>query len=150
MSFSGIERWLVGQIVPVFLVGFALLAGLAMVYFSAQSKKAERVRDRAGNNEETFAEQFVAHGFDAEIARTTYRYLEERTKAGFPLLPADDLDRDLGLDADDVRDVLRGLTAKVGREYLPGMVTTPITTVAELVRAVQFSPRKVLPMRSRA
>ncbi len=150
MSLSGIERWLLGQIVPVVFVGFALLAGLALVYFSAQSRKAARVRDRAGKDEETFAEEFVAYGFDAEIARATYRYLDERTKAGFPLLPGDDLDRDLGLDADDVPEVLRELTAKVGREYLPGLVTMPITTVAELVRAVQASPRKVLPMRRQA
>ena len=69
MSLSGIERWLLGQIVPVVFVGFALLAGLALVYFSAQSRKAARVRDRAGKDEETFAEEFVAYGFDAEIAR---------------------------------------------------------------------------------
>lgn len=150
MSFSGIEQWLAEQIVPVFFVGFAMLAGLALLYFSAQSRKAARRRDRAGRDEDSFAEQFAAHGFDAEIARATYRYLEERTRPGFPLLPMDDLDRDLGLDADDVREVLRELTARTGRDYLPGLVTAPIVTVAELVRAVQASPRKVLPMRRRA
>lgn len=150
MSFSGIEQWFVQQIVPVFLVGFALLAGLALVYFSAQSRKAARRRDRAGQDEETFAAQFASHGFDPEIARTAYRYLEERTRLGFPILPGDDLDRELGLDADDVRDVLRELAAQAGRDYLPGLVTEPIATVAQLVRAVQAQPRKVLSMRRRA
>jgi hypothetical protein len=150
MSFSGIEQWLLEQIVPVFFVGFALLAGLALVYFSAQSKKAARRRDRAGQDETTFAEKLAAHGFDPAIARATYEYLEKHTRAGFPLLPADDLDRDLGMDRDDVRDALRELTALAGREYLPGLVTVPIVTVAELVRAVQSSPRKVVPMRRRA
>ena len=150
MSFSGIEQWFVEQIVPVFFVGFALLAGLALLYFSAQSKKAARRRDRAGQDETTFAEKLAAHGYDAEIALATYRYLEKRTRAGFPLLPADDLDRDLGMDRDDVREAVRELTALVDREYLPGLVTTPIVTVAELVRAVQSSPRKVQPVRQRA
>ena len=145
MSFVPLEQWLVQQIVPVFLIGFALLAGLALVYFSAQSRKAARRRDRAGQDEETFAAQFAAHGFDPEIARTVYRYLEERTQAGFPILPGDDLDRDLGVD--DVREAVRELAARVGREYLPGLVTEPIATVAQLVRAVQAQPRKVLPMR---
>src|SRR5262245_44705094 len=136
MSFSGLGQWLFEQIVPVFFVGFALLGGVALLYFSAQSRKAARRRDRAGQDEETFVERLAAHGYDAEIAHACYRYLEERTRAGFPILPNDDLDRDLGLDGDDVRDSLRELTAKVGREYLPGLVTSPIVTVAELVRAV--------------
>jgi len=150
MSLSGIEQWLLEQIVPVFFVGFALLAGLALLYFSAQSKKASRRRDRAGQDDTTFAEKLAEHGFDTGIARATYQYLEQRTRPGFPLLPADDLDRDLGMDREDVREALRELTALVGREYLPGLVTTPIATVAELVLAVQSSPRKVAPMRRRA
>lgn len=149
MSFSGLQGWLVEQIVPVFFIGFALLAGLALLYFSAQSRAAARRRDRAGQNEDTFVEQLAAHGFDDEIARMTYRCLEERTRVEFPILPGDDLDQDLGLDSDDVRETLMEVTARVGREYLPGLVTVPIVTVAELVRAVQGSPRKVLPMRRR-
>jgi hypothetical protein len=150
MSFSGIESWLVEQIVPVFFVGFALLAGLALVYFSAQGRKAARRRDRAGQDEDTFVERLAERGFDVEIARTAYRHLEDRTRAGFPILPNDDLDRDLGLDRDDAQESLRELTGKVGREYLPGLVATPLVTVADLLRAVQASPRKVIPMRRKA
>ncbi|HXE09506.1 MAG TPA: hypothetical protein VN612_16505 [Acidobacteriaceae bacterium] len=150
MSFSGIEQWLLAQIVPVFSVGFALLAGLALVYFSAQSRKAARQRDRAGQNEDTFTERLAVYGFDVELARAVYRYLEQRTGVGFPILPNDDLDRDLGLDREDAMDALRELNAQVGREYLPGLVQTPLVTVADLLRAVQGSPRKVLPMRRKA
>lgn len=150
MSFSGIAPWIVEQIVPVFFVGFALLAGLALLYFSAQSRKAARRRGRVGQDETTFTEKLAAHGYDPEIARATYQYLEERLRPGFPLLPADDLDRELGMDQGDVREALRELTALVGREYLPGLVTTPIVTVAELVRAVQASPRNIQPTRQRA
>ena len=108
MSLSGIEQWLLEQIVPVFFVGFALLAGLALLYFSAQSKKAARRRDRAWQDESTFAEKLAAHGFDAEDrAERRTGILRSGTRAGFPLLPADDLDRDLGMDRDDVREALR-------------------------------------------
>jgi hypothetical protein len=150
MSFAGIQQWLIEQMVPVFMVGFALLAGLALVYFSAQSRKAGRRRDRAGQDVETFVEKLAAHGFDPAIARAVYDYLEEHTRVGFPILPGDDLDRELGLDRDDVSEALRELTAHVGRDYLPGLVRVPIATVAELAGAVQASPRKVLPMRRRA
>ena len=134
----------------MFLVGFALLAGMALLYFSAQGRKAARTRDRAGRDAHTFAESFAAHGFDPEIARAVYLYLEERTQVGFPILPDDDLDRDLGMDSDEVRVALREITAEVGRDYLPGLVTDPIVTVGELVHAIHRMPRKVLPMRRRA
>jgi len=150
MSFADIEQWLLAQIVPVFFVGFALLAGLALVYFSAQSRKAARRRDRAGQDENTFAERLAVYGFDADLARSTYRYLEQRTGVGFPILPNDDLDGDLGLDREDAMDALRELNAQVGRDYLPGLVQAPLITVADLLRAVQASPRKVLPMRRKA
>ena len=150
MSFSGIEQWLVVEAAPLFLVGFALLAGLALLYFSAQSRKATRRRDRAGMDEHTFAESFAARGFDAEIALAVYRNLEDKIRIGFPILPGDDLDRDLGMDSGDVREMLRHITAQIGRDYLPGLVIEPIVSVAEMVRAVQSMPRKVLPMRRRA
>jgi len=150
MSFSGIGSWLVQQAAPVFFIGFALLAGLALLYFSAQSRRAARRRDRAGQDEHSFAETFAARGFDAEIARAVYRYLEQHTRVGFPILPGDDLDRELGMDAGDSRKAVREVASLVGRDYLPGLVMEPIVTVAELVRAVQSLPRKVLPMRRRA
>ena len=150
MSFTDIEQWLLAQIVPVLFVGFALLAGLALVYFSAQSRRAARRRDRAGQDVDTFAERLAVYGFDVELARAAYRYLEQRTGVGFPILPNDDLDRDLGLDREGAMDALRELNAQVGRDYLPGLVQAPLVTVADLLRAVQASPRKVLPTRRKA
>jgi hypothetical protein len=150
MSFADIEQWLLAQIVPVLFVGFALLAGLALVYFSAQSRRAARRRDRAGQDENTFAERLAVYGFDVELARAAYRYLEQRTGVGFPILANDDLERDLGLDREGAMDALRELNAQVGRDYLPGLVQAPLVTVADLLRAVQASPRKVLPMRRKA
>ena len=82
-----IEHWLGEQIVAVFMVGFALLMGIALVYLSAKSRQSSLVRDRSGRTEDTFTESLAAYGFDPEIARTTYRYLQERQDVAFPILP---------------------------------------------------------------
>jgi hypothetical protein len=138
-----LERWLGEQIVPVFFIGFALLMGLAIVYFSAQSRRAALVRDRSGRTEETFAEYLAGYGFDPEIARMTYRYLQDVQKVAFPIDPRDDLDRDLGLDGDDVKRSVRDLLDEAGREYLPGLLESPLVTVVDVVRYIQASPRRV-------
>jgi hypothetical protein len=148
--FTGLQQWLGQQIVPVFFIGFALLAGVALVYLSAQSRRASLTRDRSGRTEETFAEYLAAYGFDTGIARATYRYLQEQRRVAFPIEPTDDLDRDLGLDGDEVRQTIRDLLAETGREYLPGLLDSPPVTVVDLVRCIQASPRKVLPMRRKS
>jgi hypothetical protein len=136
-----IQQWLGEQIVPVFFIGFAILMGIALVYLSAQSRRAALVRDRSGRTKETFAEYLAAYGFDPEIARATYRYLQEYQRVTFPILPVDDLDRDLGLDSDAVNETLRDLLEQSGRQYLPGLQTSPLVTVVDLVRTIQASPR---------
>lgn len=142
-TLSTLERWLGEQIVPVFFIGFALLMGLAIVYFSAQSRRAALVRDRSGRTEETFAEYLAAYGFDVEIARMTYRYLQDVQRVAFPIDPRDDLDRDLGLDGDEVKRTVRDLLDESGREYLPGLLESPLVTVVDLVRYIQASPRRM-------
>jgi hypothetical protein len=136
-----VQQWLGDQIVPVFFIGFAILMGIALVYLSAQSRRASLVRDRSGRTEDTFAEFLAAYGFDPEIARTTYRYLQEVQKVAFPIVPMDDLDRDLGLDGEAVNQTLRDLLVETGREYLPGLLASPLVTVVDLVRTIQASPR---------
>ncbi len=140
---NDLGRWMGEQAVPLFFVGFALLMGLALLYFSAQSRRAALVRDRSGRTEETFAEYLAAYGFDPEIARATYRYLQQVHRIAFPILPKDDLDRDLGLDDDEVRQALRALLEESGRTYLPGLIDSPLVKVVDLVRYVQASPRRV-------
>ncbi|HEY4382763.1 MAG TPA: hypothetical protein VGN01_20635 [Acidobacteriaceae bacterium] len=136
-----VQQWLGEQIVPVFFIGFAILMGIAMVYLSAQSRRAALMRDRSGRTEDTFTEFLSAYGFDPEISRMTYRYLQRVQRVAFPILPADDLDRDLGLDGDAVNQSLRDLLDETGRQYLPGLLTTPLVQVVDLVRMVQASPR---------
>ena len=88
------------------------------------------------------------YGFDPEIARRTYAYLQQAQWIAFPIEPQDDLDRDLGMDGDDVQRTLRELLAETGREYLPGLLDWPLVTVVDLVRYIQASPRReIMPVR---
>ena len=142
-SSVALQQWLGEQIVPLFLIGFAILMGIEMVYLSAKSRRSALVRDRSGKNEDTFTDYLAAYGFDPEIARTTYRYLQERQRVSFPIEPTDDLDRDLGLDGEDLDRTVRELLAETGREYLPGMLDSPLVTVVDVVRYIQACPRRM-------
>jgi hypothetical protein len=144
-----LEQWLGEQMVPLVFIGFAVLMGLVFLYFSAQSRRAALVRDRSGRTEETFAEYLAAYGFDPGIARTTYRYLQRVRGVPFPIVPKDDLDRDLGLDDEEVKQSVRDLLDETGREYLPGLMGSPLVTVVDLVRYIQASPRRVEVVRRR-
>ena len=116
--------------------------GIAMVYLSAKSRRSSLVRDRSGRTEETFAEYLAGYGFDPEISRVTYRYLQRVQKVAFPIEPSDDLDRDLGLDGEEIEQTVRDLLAETGRSYLPGLLDSPLVTVVDLVRHIQASPRR--------
>jgi hypothetical protein len=147
-TFLTIQQWLGEQIVPVFFIGFAILMGIAMVYLSAQSRRSSLVRDRSGITADTFAESLAAYGFDPEIARSAYLYLQQVQQVAFPIDPRDDLDRDLGLNGDDVKRTVRDLLEETGREYLPGLLDQPLVTAVDLVRYIQASPRReVMPGR---
>lgn len=149
-SFSTVLQWLGEQVVPVFLIGFAILMGLAMVYISAKNRRSALANKRAGRTEESFARDLAPYGFDTDIARRTYRYLQQEQGIHFPIEPMDDLDRDLGLDNDEVSTSLRDLLAETRREYLPGLIDSPPITVVDLIRYVQASPRRVTAGRRRA
>jgi hypothetical protein len=144
-----LEQWLGQQVVPLVFIGFALLMGLVLLYFSAESRRAALVRDRSGRTEDTFAEFLAAYGFDPDIARMTYRYLQNVQGVAFPIVPKDDLDRDLGLNDEDVKQTVRDLLHEAGREYLPGLLESPLVTVVDLVRYIQASPRRVATPRRR-
>jgi hypothetical protein len=139
---TSLTHWLGEQVVPLFFIGFAILMGIAMVYLSAKSRRSSLVRDRSGRTEETFAEYLAGYGFDPEISRVTYRYLQRVQKVAFPIEPSDDLDRDLGLDGEEIEQTVRDLLAETGRSYLPGLLDSPLVTVVDLVRHIQASPRR--------
>ena len=140
---TALQQWLGDQIVPLFFVGFAILMGFALLYFSAKSRRSSLARDRSGRTQQTFVEGLAPNGFDPEIAAATYRYLQQRQRVAFPILPTDDLDRDLGLDENEVKTTVRDLLSQMGREYLPGQLDSPLVTVVDMVRCIQASPRRV-------
>ena len=135
-----VQQWLSEQAVPLFMIGFALMMGFALLYLSAQARRSSLVRDRSGRTEDTFVDDLGGYGFDPEVARTAYRYLQERQNVAFPIEPTDDLDRDLGLDSEDLKQTVRDLLDETGREHLPGLLYSPLVTVGDLVRYLQASP----------
>ena len=141
-SFISVQQWLGEQLVPLFFIGFAVLMGFALVYFSAQSRRASLARDRSRITPDSFAQTLAAYGFDPGIARMAYLYLQRKQRVAFPIDPRDDLDLDLGLDGEDVEQTVRDLLDQSGREYLPGLLESPLVTVVDLVRHIQSSPRR--------
>jgi hypothetical protein len=124
-----VQQWLADLSLPLLFIGLGILIGFTALYLSAQRRRSSLVRDRSGRTVETFAEYLAEYGFDPELARATYRHLQKRQKAAFPIDPFDDLDCDLGLDSEELRETIRGLLAETGRIYLPGLLDSPLVTV---------------------
>ena len=136
------QQWLADLVFPLLLIGVGVLIGFTVLYISAQSRRSSLVRHRSGRTEETFAEYLAEYGFDPELARATYRYLQGQQNVAFPIEPFDDLDCDLGLDSEHLSETIRALLAETGRIYLPGLLDSPLVTVEDLVRTIQASPRR--------
>jgi hypothetical protein len=136
------QQWLSDLALPLLLIGLGILIGFTALYISAQRRRSSLARHRSGRTVETFAEYLAEYGFDPELARATYRYLQKRQKVAFPIEPFDDLDCDLGLDGEDLSETIRALLAETGRIYLPGLLDSPLVTVEDLVRTIQASPRR--------
>ena len=139
---STLQQWLAEQAVPLFLVGFAVMMGVFLLYLSAVARRSGIARSRSGCTEDTFSDEMAAYGYDPEIARMTYQALQEQPGIDFPLQPTDDLECDLGLDPDEVDRVVWQLLETASREHAPGLQPAPIMTVAHLVRHIQTAPTR--------
>ena len=133
--------WLTEQAGPLALIAILLVFIMAVLAISARRRRSAMNQSRAGINETTFVNYLSAYGFDANIARTTYQYLQDKQRVSFPIAAGDLLDEDLGLDSADVDESVHDLMELNGRLLRPGIVTTPMITVEDLVRYVQASPR---------
>ncbi len=133
--------WITEQIGPLALIAVLLIFIIAVLSISARRHRSRMNQSRAGINETTFVNYLSAYGFDARIAKTTYEYLQEKQRVSFPIAASDLLDEDLGLDSVDVNESVRDLMQINGRVLQLGIVNTPITTVEDLVRFIQASPR---------
>jgi acyl carrier protein len=135
--------WLREQAWPIAIIlGLVVLAFLVLK-ISARRRHEALAREREGVTETTFATHLQRYGFDPVIAAATYRYLQEVQLVKFPILPGDQLDEDLGLDSDDIKQTVREMTSSLGRQFNPGLLHKPLVTVEDLVRMLQASPRRI-------
>lgn len=134
---------------PVGLFLGAIVACILLLRLSAWSRERNLRRKRAGLTQESFTAWLQQYGFDPVITSSTYRYLQEVQLVSYPILPGDKLDEDLGLDTDEINQVVRDLTIALRREFSPGLRPTPLVTVEDLIRLLQASPRIVAPVQPR-
>jgi hypothetical protein len=114
---------------------------LALLRLSAWFREHKLRQMRAGITQETFTAQLEQYGFDPVVTGSTFRYLREVQLVPFPVLPGDDLEKDLGLMPEDVDRTVRDLTTALRRDHSPGLQPTPLVTVEDLIRLLQASPR---------
>jgi len=135
------QIWLSEQIVPLAIIVALLGIVMLVLYLSARTRKVRMNEARSGANEDTFVNSLLIYGFNPVIARTTFRYLQEKQRVSFPIEATDQLDEDLGLDGLDVEESVQDILKLTDRLYQPGLKHTPLVTVEDLVRFIQASPR---------
>ena len=133
--------WLSEQAGPLALIAALLAFVMIVLYLSARARRARMNEARSHINEDTFVSSLIGYGFDPVIARTTYRYLQDKQNVSFPIEASDLLDEDLGLDLVDLDESIADILSLTGRLHQPGLRHNPIITVEDLVRFVQASPR---------
>ena len=138
---SNMSIWLSEQAMPLALIVLLLAFVLMVLYLSARNRRTKMNEERSGVSEDTFVSFLGTYGFDSHIARTTYRYLQEKQNVSFPIQASDLLDEDLGLDSEDIKESVLDLLAINQRLHQPGLYHSPLVTVEDLVRFIQASPR---------
>ena len=133
--------WLSEQALPLAIIVAFLGFVMIVLHFSARARKVQMNEARSGVNEDTFVNSLLIYGFDPIIARTTFRYLQEKQRVSFPIEATDHLDEDLGLGLEDVEESLQDILRLTDRVYQAGLKHSPIVTVEDLVRLIQASPR---------
>jgi len=136
--------WLSDQALPFGLLLAFLAGGLFVVYVSGVMRKSRLASRRAGRDEASFVHEMLSLGYDLQICRTAYTYLQQEQKISFPILPEDRLNLDLRMADTDVTDMVHHLLTANGRERASGHSYTPLITVQDVVRQVQASPMRRL------
>jgi hypothetical protein len=138
---NSILSWLAHHAWPLWLLVSIVGLCILLLRASAWSREHRLRRKRSGITAETFTAQLQQYGFDPVITATTFRYLQEVQMVPFPVLPGDDLEKDLGLSPEDIDHTVRELSMGLRREYSPGLQPTPLVTVEDLIRRLQAQPR---------
>lgn len=143
MRTSSISAWLGYHAWPLWLLLAAVVVCIFLLRMSAWARDSHIRRKRRGITQATFTAQLEQYGFDPVITSATFRYLREVQLVPFPVLPGDDLDKDLGLSSEEVEQTVRDLFIGLRREYSPGLQPVPLVTVEDLIRLLQASPRTI-------
>jgi hypothetical protein len=138
---STVWIWLSEQAMPLVIIAVLLTFVMIVLSVSARNRRVRMNEARSGISEETFVESMVLYGFDPEISRTVYTYLQEKQNVHFPIEASDLLDEDLGLDLVDLEETIHDVFRMTRRVHQPGLRHSPLITVEDLVRFVQASPR---------
>jgi len=142
LRISFIPAWL-SHHVWLWSLGALVVVCVLLLRLSAWAREYRLRRKRAGVTQQTFTAQLQQYGFDPVITSATFRYMREVQLVPFPVLPGDDLEKDLGLAPEDVNQAVRDLSIALRREYSPGRQPLPLVTIEDLIRLLQASPRIV-------
>lgn len=140
---STLSIWLSEQAGPLALIALFLFTLLVVLHYSSKLRVSWMRRTRAQWDEECFVDSLLPFGFDPQICRTAYRYLQEKQNVNFPIESGDYLDEDLGLALSDLDQTVVETLQLTGRRLQAGLNHRPLDTVEELIRFVQASPRAV-------
>jgi hypothetical protein len=138
---STLSIWLSEQALPLGIIVVLLASVMIILFLSARARERRMNEARSHITEDTFVDSLVDYGFDPVIARTAYRYLQDKQNVSFPIQSNDLLDEDLGLAPADVDESVIDILALTHRLHQPGLQHGPIITVEDLVRFIQASPR---------
>ena len=138
---NDLSVWLGEQALPLALIVLLIAFVMVVLYLSARSRRMRMNEERSDLTEDSFVSFLATYGFDAKLARSTYRYLQEKQRVSFPIKAEDALDEDLGLDSEDIKESVLDLLAINNRLHQPGLHHQPLITVEDLVRFLQASPR---------
>lgn len=143
MRTISIPAWLGHHAWPLWLLLAVIVGCILLLRISAWVHERSIRHKRRGITQETFTAQLEQYGFDPVITSATFRYLREVQLVPFPVLPGDDLDKDLGLSPEEIDQSVRDLSIALRREYSPGLQPVPLVTVEDLIRVLQAFPRVI-------
>jgi hypothetical protein len=135
-------HWLLndGFAFTAFLLFF--FAASALVAFNAKGNTKQLTQGRAGYDIECFVRDMTASGYDANVARSVYLYIQRAHRIDFPILPADDLYMAFGITDDGVQRAMPTLMQATGRDdEISTRLRKPLNTVKDLVAYVESRPR---------
>lgn len=135
--------WLSEQAFPLLVIVVLLALVMIVLSLSARNRRIRLSKTRLGTNDDTFVNSLVVYGFDPQISRVVYNYLQEKQNVRFPIDAADMLDEDLGLGQADVEETVRDVLQLTRRQYHPGLRHEPLISVEDHVRFIQASPRVI-------